>query len=75
MTTLISPTSRSFVAGHRGIAGSAICRALQGAGYGTPIQGWIPGELIEVQNGSHLGEDDIVSFEDRYGQTALSVRR
>ena len=33
MTPLISPTDRIFVAGHRGMAGSAICRALQGAGY------------------------------------------
>ena len=34
MTPLISPTDRIFVAGHRGMAGSAICRALQRAGYG-----------------------------------------
>ena len=33
MKPLISPTDRIFVAGHRGMAGSAICRALQGAGY------------------------------------------
>ena len=26
-------------------------------------------ELIEVQVGSYLGEDDIVRFEDRYGRT------
>ncbi len=25
-------------------------------------------EMIEVQVGSYLGEDDIVRFEDRYGQ-------
>jgi GDP-L-fucose synthase len=31
--TLITPDDRIFVAGHRGMAGSAICRALQGAGY------------------------------------------
>jgi GDP-L-fucose synthase len=30
----ISPADRIFVAGHRGMAGSAICRALQRAGYG-----------------------------------------
>ena len=30
----ISPADRIFVAGHCGMAGSAICRALQGAGYG-----------------------------------------
>lgn len=31
--------------------------------------GMIPLELIEVQSGSYLGEDDIVRFEDRYGRT------
>jgi len=30
---LINPADRIFVAGHRGMAGSAICRALQRAGY------------------------------------------
>jgi len=30
---LITPDDRIFVAGHRGMAGSAICRALQRAGY------------------------------------------
>jgi mannose-1-phosphate guanylyltransferase/mannose-6-phosphate isomerase len=29
-----------------------------------------PLELIEVQSGSYLGEDDIVRFEDRYGRAA-----
>ncbi|BCS55022.1 mannose-1-phosphate guanylyltransferase/mannose-6-phosphate isomerase [Geobacter sp. SVR] len=31
--------------------------------------GVIPLELIEVQSGSYLGEDDIVRFEDHYGRT------
>ncbi|HEX5791776.1 MAG TPA: mannose-1-phosphate guanylyltransferase/mannose-6-phosphate isomerase [Rheinheimera sp.] len=30
--------------------------------------GKVPLELIEVQSGSYLGEDDIVRFEDRYGR-------
>ncbi len=30
--------------------------------------GKIPLEIIEVQNGSYLGEDDIVRFEDTYGR-------
>ncbi|WP_398332329.1 GDP-L-fucose synthase family protein, partial [Vulcanococcus sp.] len=34
MTALITPADRIFVAGHRGMAGSAICRALQRGGYG-----------------------------------------
>ena len=29
-------------------------------------------ELIEVQNGSYLGEDDIVRYEDIYGRTERS---
>ena len=28
----------------------------------------IPLEIIEVQTGSYLGEDDIVRFEDSYGR-------
>ena len=32
--------------------------------------GTIPLEIIEVQSGSYLGEDDIVRFEDQYGRTA-----
>ena len=31
--------------------------------------GKVPLELIEVQSGSYLGEDDIVRFEDQYGRT------
>ncbi len=30
--------------------------------------GSIPLEIIEVQSGSYLGEDDIVRFEDSYGR-------
>lgn len=30
--------------------------------------GSIPLEIIEVQSGSYLGEDDIVRFEDTYGR-------
>jgi GDP-L-fucose synthase len=39
MTSLISPADRIVVAGHRGMAGSANCRALQRAGYGDHAQG------------------------------------
>jgi mannose-1-phosphate guanylyltransferase/mannose-6-phosphate isomerase len=31
--------------------------------------GTVPLEVIEVQSGSYLGEDDIVRFEDNYGRT------
>lgn len=34
--------------------------------------GAIPLELIEVQSGSYLGEDDIVRFDDEYGRTSES---
>ena len=36
--------------------------------------GKVPLEIIEVQSGSYLGEDDIVRFEDTYGR-ALEVGR
>ena len=35
--------------------------------------GRIPVELIEVQSGEYLGEDDIVRFQDRYGRSNLSI--
>ncbi len=38
-TPLITPADRFFVAGHRGMAGGAIVRALQRAGYGDEAQG------------------------------------
>ena len=31
--------------------------------------GKLPLELIEVQSGSYLGEDDIVRFEDQHGRS------
>ena len=31
--------------------------------------GVIPLEMVEVQSGSYLGEDDIVRFDDKYGRT------
>ena len=40
---LIQPSDRFFVAGARGMAGSAIVRALQRSGYGDPAQG---GDLL-----------------------------
>jgi len=35
--------------------------------------GHIPLELIEVQSGAYLGEDDIVRYEDAYGRTAPAI--
>ena len=35
--------------------------------------GKIPVEMIEVQSGEYLGEDDIVRFEDRYGRSDLTI--
>ena len=40
---LIQPSDRFFVAGARGMAGSAIVRALKRSGYGDPAKG---GELL-----------------------------
>ncbi|MEN9904802.1 MAG: Mannose-6-phosphate isomerase [Pseudomonadota bacterium] len=37
--------------------------------------GKIPLELIEVQVGSYLGEDDIVHFEARYTRPARTASR
>lgn len=48
---------------------------------GTPHRlenpGRVPLEIIEVQSGAYLGEDDIVRFEDRYGrkQDAISIAK
>lgn len=39
-----------------------------GAVHSLENPGRIPLELIEVQSGSYLGEDDIVRYEDRYGR-------
>ena len=40
-----------------------------GAVHALENPGKLPLEMIEVQSGSYLGEDDIVRFEDRYGRT------
>jgi mannose-1-phosphate guanylyltransferase len=40
-----------------------------GAVHALENPGKIPLELIEVQSGTYLGEDDIVRFSDRYGRT------
>ena len=40
----------------------------QGAIHALENPGKVDLELIEVQSGSYLGEDDIVRFEDRYGE-------
>ncbi|WP_175830752.1 mannose-1-phosphate guanylyltransferase/mannose-6-phosphate isomerase [Burkholderia cepacia] len=41
-----------------------------GATHRLTNPGKIPLELIEVQSGAYLGEDDIVRFEDTYGRAA-----
>jgi mannose-1-phosphate guanylyltransferase len=40
-----------------------------GARHRLTNPGKIPVEMIEVQSGTYLGEDDIVRFEDRYGRS------
>lgn len=66
MTQLLAPSDRIFVAGHRGMAGSAICRALQRAGYpqiltasrqeldlldGPAVERWAGGRAFPWQRG------------------------
>lgn len=43
-----------------------------GAVHALENPGKLPLELIEVQSGSYLGEDDIVRFEDKYGRVESS---
>ena len=40
-----------------------------GAVHSLENPGKVPLELIEVQSGSYLGEDDIVRYEDKYGRS------
>lgn len=44
-----------------------------GAIHALENPGKIPLEMIEVQSGAYLGEDDIVRFEDRYGRANNTV--
>ena len=44
-----------------------------GAKHRLTNPGKIPVEMIEVQSGPYLGEDDIVRFEDRYGRSDSPV--
>ena len=37
--------------------------------------GRMPVELIEVQSGAYLGEDDILRFEDRYGRIGQIISK
>ena len=39
-----------------------------GAVHSLENPGKIPLEMIEIQTGSYLGEDDIVRFSDKYGR-------
>jgi mannose-1-phosphate guanylyltransferase len=40
-----------------------------GSAHALENPGKIPLELIEVQSGAYLGEDDIVRFSDRYSES------
>ena len=46
--TLITPNDRIFVAGHRGMAGSAICRSLKRSGYNNLLL--VPREKLDLAN-------------------------
>jgi mannose-1-phosphate guanylyltransferase len=43
-----------------------------GAIHGLENPGKVPLEIIEVQSGSYLGEDDIIRLEDKYGRSTSS---
>ncbi|MCP9927917.1 GDP-L-fucose synthase [Cyanobium sp. CH-040] len=61
---MIRPSDRIVVAGHRGMAGSAICRALRRAGYGDPARG---GELLTATS-AELDLRDAVAVEGWFAQ-------
>lgn len=46
-----------------------------GAVHALENPGKIPLEIIEVQSGSYLGEDDIVRFSDRYGRASSDDKK
>lgn len=69
MSRLITPADRIYVAGHRGMAGSAITRALRRAGYGDPAQG---GCLITATR-SELDLRDSVSVKRWFAEKQPSI--
>lgn len=62
-TALITNGDRSFLLSENQ---STYIRA--GAIHSLENPGKIPLEIIEVQSGAYLGEDDIIRFEDKYGR-------
>ena len=36
--------------------------------------GKVPQEIIEIQSGTYLGEDDVVRFEDLYGRVESEIK-
>lgn len=66
---VVSGTARVTLDGqHRLLTENESIYLPVGAVHALENPGKIPLELIEVQVGSYLGEDDIVRFEDRYGR-------
>ena len=66
---LITPADRIFVAGHRGMAGSAICRALRRGGYGDPARG---GALLTASR-ADLDLLDEIAVQRWFGEQQPSV--
>jgi hypothetical protein len=52
----------------RGLLKAFVAADPLGVKHSLANPGKVPLELIEVQSGIYLGEDDIVRFEDRYGR-------
>ena len=69
INSLITPNDRIFVAGHRGMAGSAILRAFHANGYGEPEQG---GALLTVTR-DQLDLLDNKAVERWFSETMPSV--
>lgn len=67
--TLLHPGDRIYVAGHRGMAGSAIGRALRRAGYGDPTRG---GALLTAPR-QELDLLDPLAVQRWFGQHRPSV--
>ena len=72
MSCLISAEDRFFVAGARGMAGSAICRALEARGYGDVAKG---GSLLTPtrQELDLLNAEDVKSWYEEHKPDVVVV--
>ena len=64
MNIVVSNSDRQL----QNIANLGVAKTIPGETHRLANPGKTPLEIIEVQSGSYLGEDDIVRFEDTYGR-------